>query len=91
MTFAIRGVHNTVVCEFSDSLRKEGRTFIVGVTVKPYDILKVKNALAVSVLRRVVHQFRSCLVDVPCLKETRRKLKDLLWMSACVCVSYFEF
>jgi hypothetical protein len=66
VTFAIRGVHNTVVCEFPDGLRKEGRTSIVGVTAKPYDNLESKKALVVSVLRPVVHQLRSCLVDVTC-------------------------
>jgi len=31
VTFGIRGVHNTLVCEFPDNVRKEGRTFTVGV------------------------------------------------------------
>ena len=66
VTFAIKGVRNTGVCEFPDSLRKEGRTSIVGVTVKSYDILKVKITLVASVLRPVVDYLRSCLVDVPC-------------------------
>jgi hypothetical protein len=66
VSFAIRGVHNTVVCGFPDNLRKEGRNAIVGVMVKTYVILKVKNASVVSVLRPVEHQLRSCLVDVPC-------------------------
>ena len=34
VTFGVRGVHNTVVCESRDNLRKEGCTSIVGVNVR---------------------------------------------------------
>ena len=34
VTFGARGVHNTVVCESPDNLRKEGCTSVVGVNVR---------------------------------------------------------